>query len=148
MTGTQLGRRPAEIALAEIGADEFGLAPAQFLVLQDLFLNGHSSISEIAGRAGLAQSRVSTSAREFVDRGWARTTADPADGRKTLAELTDEVKAAGAQRRVDRADLTLAQALSGVTAVERHELIQALDRLHRLLVSDDAPRRFPDAAAR
>src|SRR5262249_1280131 len=56
----QLGRRLAEIALADMGAGELDLTPGEFLVLQDLFLNGQSAIGDIAARTGLAQSRVST----------------------------------------------------------------------------------------
>src|SRR5262249_19834616 len=81
----QLGRRLAEIALADMGAGELDLTPGEFLVLQDLFLNGRSAIGDIAARTGLAQSRVSTSVRSFIQRGWAITSADPAAGRKTRA---------------------------------------------------------------
>jgi len=95
--------------------------PGEFLVLQDLFLNGRSPIRDIAARTGLAQSRVSTSVRAFTERGWAVTSADPADGRKTLVDLTGEVRAAGARRRGSRAEGSLATAL----------------------VAGQSPRRFP-----
>ena len=139
----QLGRRLAEIALADMGAGELDLPPGEFLVLQDLFLNGRSPIRDIAARTGLAQSRVSTSVRSFTDRGWAVTSADPADGRKTLADLTEEVRAAGARRRETRAEGTLASALAAVSPAERDALIAALARLHQLLVASQPPRRFP-----
>jgi MarR family 2-MHQ and catechol resistance regulon transcriptional repressor len=141
----QLGRRLAEIALADMGADELGLAPGEFLVLQDLFLNGRSAIGDIAKRTGLAQSRVSTGVRAFIDRGWAATTADPADGRKTLVELTDEVRRKGQARRAGRADHSLATALAaaGADTAEAAELSASLERLHQLLLSGQAPKRFP-----
>jgi MarR family 2-MHQ and catechol resistance regulon transcriptional repressor len=139
----QLGRRLAEIALADMGAGELDLTPGEFLVLQDLFLHGRSPIRDIAARTGLAQSRVSTSVRAFTEWGWAVTSADPADGRKTLADLTQEVRAAGARRRGSQAEGTLATALAGVDPAERDALVAALSRLHQLLVAGQPPRRFP-----
>jgi DNA-binding MarR family transcriptional regulator len=139
----QLGRRLAEIALADMGAGELDLAPGEFLVLQDLFLHGRSPIRDIAARTGLAQSRVSTSVRAFTDRGWAVTSADPDDGRKTLVDLTEEVRAAGAQRRSSRAEGSLAAALAAAGPAERDSLIAALGRLYQLLVAGQPLRRFP-----
>lgn len=63
----QLGRRLAEIALEDMGADALDIAPGEFLVLQDLFLHGRSAVGDIAKRTGLAQSRVSTSVRNLVE---------------------------------------------------------------------------------
>ena len=142
----QLGRRLAEIALSDMGANELGITPAQFLVLQDLFLNGRSAVGDIAKRTGLAQSRVSTSVRDFATRGWATTTVDPEDGRKTLVELTDDVHKDGMQRRASRADDSLGSALARTETKERDRLIASLERLHQLLVTDHAPRRFPGPA--
>jgi DNA-binding MarR family transcriptional regulator len=139
----QLGRRLAEIALADMGAGELDLTPGEFLVLQDLFLHGRSPIRDIAARTGLAQSRVSTSVRGFTDRRWVVTSADPTDGRKTLVDLTAEVRAAGAQRRSSRAEGSLAAALAAASPVERDSLIAALGRLYQLLVAGQPPRRFP-----
>lgn len=139
----QLGRRLAEIALADMGAGELDLTPGEFLVLQDLFLNGRSAIRDIAARTGLAQSRVSTSVQSFTERGWAMTSADPADGRKTLVDLTDAVREAGAKRRRTRAAGSLAKALSAVDPAERDALIASLGRLHELLVAGRPLRRFP-----
>ena len=139
----QLGRRLAEIALADMGASELDLAPGELFVLQDLFLHGRSPIRDIAARTGLAQSRVSTSVRAFTERGWAVTSADPADGRKTLVDLTEEVRAVGARRRRSQAGGTLAAALADAGPAERDTLIAALGRLHQLLVADQPPRLFP-----
>ena len=135
----QLGRRLSEIALREMGADELGLTPSEFLVLQDLFMNGQSSISETVHRTGLAQSRVSTSVARFVERGWVTTAPDPDDGRKTLAQVTDAVRRQGNRRRARVADDALATALpSTVTSRELASLLRALNRLHELLVTNDS----------
>ncbi|MFJ5224353.1 MarR family winged helix-turn-helix transcriptional regulator [Streptomyces sp. NPDC088400] len=143
----QLGRRLAEIALEDMGAGAPDIAPGEFLVLQDLFLNGRSAVGDIAKRTGLAQSRVSTGVRALAGRNWVATAADPADGRKTLVDLTEAIRAASEQRRAGRADKALTDALAGVDDEERGALIAALARLHQLLVADHAPRRFPDTAA-
>lgn len=144
----QLGRRLAEIALEGMGADALDLAPGEFLVLQDLFLNGRSAVGDIAKRTGLAQSRVSTSVRTLAGRDWVATGADPADGRRTLVDLTESIRAASKQRRAGHVDKTLTDALAGTDDAERTALVAALDRLHQLLVADHAPRRFPDTAPR
>jgi DNA-binding MarR family transcriptional regulator len=143
----QLGRRLAEIALADMGAGELDLTPGEFLVLQDLFLHGRSAIGDIAARTGLAQSRVSTGVRSFTQRGWAVTSADPADGRKTLADLTEQVREAGARRRETRADMSLATALADADPAERDALIASLERLCQLLVAGQPARRFPGSPA-
>lgn len=140
----QLGRRLAEIALEDMGADAPDIAPGEFLVLQDLFLNGRSAVGDVAKRTGLAQSRVSTSVRALADRSWVATAADPADRRKTLVDLTEAIRNASEQRRAGRADEALTNALAGADDKERATLIAALGRLHQLLVADHAPRRFPD----
>ena len=139
----QLGRRLAEIAMASMSASQVDLAPGEVFVLQDLFQHGRSPIGDIAARTGLAQSRVSTSVRGFTERGWAVTSADPADGRKTLVDLTQEVRAAGAQRRQARAEDSLAAELADVGPAERDALIAALGRLHQLLVAGQPPQTFP-----
>jgi len=133
----QLGRRLSDLALEQMGASELGLTPSEFLVLQDLFMNGQSSISDTVHRTGLAQSRVSTSVARFVERGWASTTTDPHDGRRTLAQVTDTVRKQGDRRRARGADDALAVALPDtVNARERATLLKALQRLHELLVSN------------
>ncbi|MEU2082179.1 MarR family transcriptional regulator [Streptomyces albus] len=144
----QLGRRLAEIALDGMGADAPDLAPGEFLVLQDLFLHGRSSVGDIAKRTGLAQSRVSTSVRSLVGRNWVITAADPADKRKTLVDVTGPIRAAGQQRRAGRADKTLTDALTEADDSERAALITALERLHQLLVAGRTHRRFPDTVKR
>lgn len=142
----QLGRRLAEIALEGMGANALNLAPGEFLVLQDLFLHGRSSVGDLAKRTGLAQSRVSTSVRALTTRQWVTTTADPADGRKTLADLTETIRTASQHRRAERADKPLTDALATTSSQEQTDLLDALTRLHHLLVTDHAPRRFPDAS--
>jgi DNA-binding MarR family transcriptional regulator len=72
-----------------------------------------------------------------LERGWASTTTDPHDGRRTLAQVTDSVRKQGDRRRARGADDALAAALPDtVNARERATLLKALQRLHELLVSN------------
>lgn len=131
----RLGRRLSDLALEGMGSGELGLTPSEFLVLQDLFMNGDSSISDTVTRTGLAQSRVSTSVAGFVDRGWVTTGADPHDGRRTIVHVTDNVRHLGEQRRAARSNDVLSEALHDIPATERRRLEAALHRLHELLVT-------------
>lgn len=136
----QLGRRLSELALDGMGAGELDLTPSEFLVLQDLFMNGDSSISDTVARTGLAQSRVSTSVARFADRGWVTTAADPADRRRTIVHVTDTVRRSGERRRASGSTDTLATALPGITTTERRQLERALQRLYELLLTPASSR--------
>ncbi|GAA2610963.1 hypothetical protein GCM10009863_25710 [Streptomyces axinellae] len=82
--------------------------------------------------------------RALAGRNWAITAADPSDGRKTLVDVTEPIRAAGQQRRAGRADKALTHALARADDTERAALIAALGRLHQLLVAGRTQRRFPD----
>jgi MarR family 2-MHQ and catechol resistance regulon transcriptional repressor len=134
----QLGRRLSDLAYQGMGGSELHLTPSEFLVLRDLFMNGESSISDTVARTGLAQSKVSTSVAKFRDRGWVTTRPDPLDGRKTLAAVTAAVKLEGDRRRARSARDALDLVLAGAEPGERPQLAGALERLHQLLVTDQA----------
>jgi DNA-binding MarR family transcriptional regulator len=122
-----------------MGGHEIDISPSEFLVLRDLFQNGKSSISETVARTGLAQSRVSTCAKVLGDRGLVTTSSDPADGRRTLVEVTEVVRVEGRRRRERSAVDALGAALAGAGADEQASLVAALERLHGLLVADRLP---------
>ena len=136
----QLGRTLIDAAQRAQGATDHGMTPSEFLVLRDLFLNGQSSVSEIVSRTDLAQSRVSFCVKRLEGRGWVQTSSDPADGRKTLAQVTDRVETEGMRRRTLDAQDALAPLLSGCSARERNAITRALERLYELAVdtSDEA----------
>ena len=134
----QLGRRLTELGYQGMGGAELDLTPSEFLVLRDLFMNGQSSISDTVNRTGLAQSKVSASVAKFRDRGWVKTSPDPADGRKTLATVTAQVKRQGDQRRARQAQDALDLVLADAQPAERRQLAKALERLHQLLVEERA----------
>jgi MarR family 2-MHQ and catechol resistance regulon transcriptional repressor len=134
----QLGRRLTDIANQGMGAPELDLSPSEFMVLRDLVMNGRSSITDTVGRTGLAQSRVSTSVKTMVGRGWVTTFFDPNDGRRTLAEVTPEVAAEALRRRGRDATDALDLVLADCRPTERDQLAQALRKLHQLLVANHA----------
>jgi DNA-binding MarR family transcriptional regulator len=131
----QLGRRLTELAYRGMGGSELDLTPSEFLVLRDLFMNGQSSITETVNRTGLAQSKVSSSVAKLRDRGWVTTSPDAGDGRKTLAAVTEQVKAQGDRRRARDAEDALDVVLGDAEPDERAQLAAALERLHQLLVT-------------
>ncbi len=131
----QLGRTLIDAAQRARGATESGMSQSEFLVLRDLFINGQSSISEIVARTDLAQSRVSTCVQNLVERDWVMTATDPADGRKTLAQVTDRVKAEGMRRRTQDAQDALAPLLADCSPKDRRAITHALERLYELAVN-------------
>jgi DNA-binding MarR family transcriptional regulator len=130
----QLGRTLIDAAQRAQGATETGMSASEFLVLRDLFINGPSSISEIVARTDLAQSRVSICIQNHVKRGWVATSADQADGRKTIAEVTARVKSEGMKRRNRNAQDALVPLLVGASPEERASITTALQRLYELAV--------------
>jgi DNA-binding MarR family transcriptional regulator len=128
----QLGRALIDAAQRAQGATETGMSPSEFLVLRDLFINGPSSVTEIVARTDLAQSRVSICIQHHVKRGWVATGADTADGRKTIAQVTDRVRTEGMRRRNLNAQEALAPLLAGASRKERANIIAALERLYEL----------------
>jgi DNA-binding MarR family transcriptional regulator len=133
----KLGRTLIDAAQRAQGATETGMSASEFVVLRDLFLNGQSSISEIVARTDLAQSRVSICIKQLAERGWVSTATDPADGRKTLARVTQRVKDEGAQRRAMDAEDALAPLLTNCSAKDRRAITRALERLYELAVDAD-----------
>jgi Winged helix DNA-binding domain len=66
------------------------MAAGPSLVLRDVFAHPGSSISDITGRTGLPQSYVSESVARLRGQGILETSADPADGRRTLVRVSAE----------------------------------------------------------
>jgi DNA-binding MarR family transcriptional regulator len=130
----QLGRTLIDAAQRAQGATEAGMSPSEFLVLRDLFLNGPSSVSEVVSRTDLAQSRVSICIKNHVKRGWVTTGTDEADGRKTIARVTDRVRTEGMKRRNQDAQDSLAPLLAGASPKDRATIAAALERLYELAV--------------
>jgi DNA-binding transcriptional ArsR family regulator len=84
MLGRQLTRIGTEVMRGQGGSQ----APAgQGMVAADVFAHPATSVGEIADRTGLRQSYVSESIARLREQGVVETSADPADGRRTLVRL-------------------------------------------------------------
>jgi DNA-binding transcriptional ArsR family regulator len=92
------GERPAQAAGQDAGGRAARAAgrrrQASFLpagpslVLRDVFAHPGSSITDITSRTGLPQSYVSESVARLRSQGILETSADPADGRRTLVRVS------------------------------------------------------------
>jgi hypothetical protein len=81
------------------------------LVLRDVFANPGSSITDITARTGLPQSYVSESVARLRDQGIVQTSADPADGRRTLVRVSAQHPRTVAAKGSAPVDAALAAAL-------------------------------------
>ena len=81
------------------------------LVLRDVFANPGSSITDITARTGLPQSYVSESVARLRGQGIVVTSADPADGRRTLVRVSDQHPRTVAAKGSAPVDAALAAAL-------------------------------------
>lgn len=133
----QVGRTLIDASRRAQGAEQRGMSPSESLVLRDLLTHGQSSISEIVARTDLAQSRVSVCIQSLVKRGWVLITADPTDGRKTLARVSERVQKEGKKRRAMEAKDALAPLLANCSPKERKAITRAIGRLYTLAVEGD-----------
>jgi DNA-binding MarR family transcriptional regulator len=128
MLGRQLTRIGTEAMRGQGGSQ----APAgQGMVAADVFSHPATSVGEIADRTGLRQSYVSESIARLREQGVVETSADPADGRRTLVRLAPghpatvaRAAAAGVSQALARAlgdpdPGTLAQITATLTALAR-----------------------------
>jgi hypothetical protein len=102
--------RPATAPGAE-RADAPFMPTGPSLVLRDVFANPGSSITDITARTGLPQSYVSESVARLRGQGIVVTSADPADGRRTLVRVSDQHPRTVAAKGSVPVDATLAAVL-------------------------------------
>ena len=88
-------------------------------MLRDVFAHPGSSITDITARTGLPQSYVSESAARLRSQGILETSADPADGRRTLVRVSAEHPRTVAGKGSAPVDAALAAALANRTAGPR-----------------------------
>lgn len=67
------------------------IPPGEVMVLEDVLAHPDSSVGEIAERTGLAQSHVSATVARLGASGALNTSADPADGRRTLVRVNERL---------------------------------------------------------
>jgi DNA-binding MarR family transcriptional regulator len=135
----QLGHRLQSIAeTAMSGGRAFDLSPAEVIVIGDLIEHDGSTISEIARRTGFVHSRVSTAVGSLRERGWAETSADQADRRRTRVAVTDQIRKGGIHSRDQDAAPLLGELFGDLAPGRRDELTAAIGELHRILVTRQA----------
>jgi DNA-binding MarR family transcriptional regulator len=131
-----LGRQLTRIGEGVLRGTDAPSRPARFmpagpsLVLQDVYAHPDSPISDITARTGLPQSYVSESVARLREQGMAETSADPADGRRTLVRVPARHSRTVVTKGSAPVDAALAAALgepAGGTAVA-----QVIDTLSAL----------------
>lgn len=134
-----LGHRLQKLAEAAVPTDGIGEHPTStgtvLIVAADLRDHPGTTVTEIAGRTGLAQSQVSNCVARLRSAGAAAAEPDPRDGRRTLlspaAEPSDRMRAVR--------ETPLGPALAAATS-DPDEALALLERLSSLLLQE-APRR-------
>jgi MarR family transcriptional regulator, 2-MHQ and catechol-resistance regulon repressor len=128
-----LGQRLADAGRTEISAHAPDVPTAELILMGDLLNHPPSTITALAERTGYAQSRVSTAVAGVVERGWAQTRSDPADGRRTLVFVPERVRREAQEFQGNSEARTLDRLLAGLPASRRKTIIHALDELLEVL---------------
>lgn len=126
----RLGRRLsklAEDAMRPEGSPK--TPPGVQLILMEVHAQPGSTIGELAARTGLPQSYVSESVARLRQQGAFKTWPDPADGRRTLVGLGQDVPRAVARAGATDVDQVLIDALGSGSADTDRALIAALEAL-------------------
>jgi MarR family 2-MHQ and catechol resistance regulon transcriptional repressor len=124
-----LGQRLADAGRTEIRAHAPDIPTAELILMGDLLINSPNTITSLAERTGYAQSRVSTAVAGMVERGWAQTRSDPADGRRTLVFVPDDVRHEAQEFQSLSEARTLDLLLAGLPPRRRQAIIQGLEEL-------------------
>src|SRR5580698_5806168 len=108
--------------LSRIGEEAMRGSKAQYmpagpsLVLRDVFAHPESSIADVTTRTGLPQSYVSESVARLRDQGIVETSADPADGRRTLVRVAPALAEALGEPADGAATAQIIRTLSDIAA--------------------------------
>lgn len=131
-----LGRKLMKIAEGTFpaGPDRSALPASVRMVLVDVSEHPQSSISEITARTGFPQSHVSASVARLREQGVLETWSDPADGRRTLVKLSDEVRALRRRSRPMPIDGALTAELGSSDPAELQTVMEALEILGERLI--------------
>jgi MarR family transcriptional regulator, 2-MHQ and catechol-resistance regulon repressor len=133
-----LGQRLADAGRSEIREHAPDVPTAELVLMGDLLRNPPSTITSIAERTGYAQSRVSTAVMGMVERGWVQTRSDPADGRRTLVFVPDDVRERVEQYQGLSEARTLDRLLADLPPRRRNVIIGALEELLDVLREQSA----------
>jgi DNA-binding MarR family transcriptional regulator len=136
-----LGRQLTKIGEEALRGGQAPPLPAgHALVLRDVLAHPGSSVTDVTARTGLAQSIVSKALARFQEQGIVEIGADPADGRRTLARVSQGHLGDVRRKGAATADAALAAALGADGPAAVAEIIGALEALaDRLRPSGPGP---------
>jgi DNA-binding MarR family transcriptional regulator len=125
-----LGRQLTKIGEEAMRGGQAPPLPAgHALVLRDVLAHPASSVTDIKVRTGLAQSIVSKAIARLQDQGIVEVEADPADGRRTLAQVSTAHLVNVRRRGAVPADTALAEALGETDPAAAAEIVSVLQTL-------------------
>ena len=125
-----LGRQLTKIGEEALRGGQAPPLPAgHALVLRDVLAHPGSSVTDITARTGLAQSIVSKAIARFQEQGIVEIGADPADGRRTLARVSEGHLGDVGRKGAATADAALAAALGADGPAAVAEIIGGLEAL-------------------
>jgi DNA-binding MarR family transcriptional regulator len=125
-----LGRQLTKIGEEAMRGGQAPPLPAgHALVLRDILACPGSSVTDITGRTGLAQSIVSKAIARLQDQGIVEVETDPADGRRTLARVSPGHLDGLRRKGATPADAALAAALGEADPAVMAEIIIVLEAL-------------------
>jgi DNA-binding MarR family transcriptional regulator len=121
-------REIAQAATANEG--ERPVAASTVAIVEDVTEHPHSPITEIARRTGLAQSLVSRTVDRLHAAGILTAGHDPADGRRTLVNVTPEARHRDFAQRAERPiSQAIRQVVVGMSSEQQHRIEAALEIL-------------------
>ena len=106
-------------------------------VLKSLSEDGPQRVTTLAANEPVAQPTMSAVVQRLERRGLVSRTSDPADGRASLVEITEQGEHILGERQRARAHW-LAERLSGLEAADRQAVMAALEVLAPLLAGSGA----------
>jgi MarR family 2-MHQ and catechol resistance regulon transcriptional repressor len=124
-----LGQRLVDTGRLDAQARARGVPTAQYTVMRSLLEQSPATITELAGRTGYAQSRVSTAVTGLVERGWAETSSDPTDGRRRLVSVPVRIRQSVEKIEAGTETRTLEHLLADRSPERRQTIIDALEEL-------------------
>ena len=118
-------------------------------LLDRLDTYGAQRITDLAAREGVSQPAMTALVNRLEGRDWVRRSADPADGRAILVDLTDAGRDRLHAHRAERS-VRIADRLAGLDEADQAALLAALPALTRLTELPDptlehAPGALTDA---
>ena len=131
MTAAQT-RRVAGDALGAVGAHK-----DHFVVLAALAEFGPASQVALSGRTPIYKSDLVSVLNDLADGGWIRRTPDPADGRYTLAILTDLGRAKAAEAAPGHVEEVRRLVFDPLTKAQSRQLREIGRRIMRAIDQDD-----------